>query len=297
MRSHDGDRHTTAVPVMATAVFFCLTCLMLPFPASAAWTREQGAWFTAQSFSSYRTNRFITVDDRRIAQPTFIKREWNSYAEYGWRDDTTLGFNLFLHRLESDRGQYNPILSRMEIIRDDNYGLADSEVFIRQKLWQGTVFGHDARLAVQPLLKLPSLYLEGGPPRSGTDTFDGELRLQGGMTFPLLARHHFAAMDIAYRKRGGNWRDQIKADTTLGLQLSDDFMFLSQLHVTKRAQGTSHAANTSDTVNDYDLWKAQLSLVYRLNATTRLQMGGFRHIHARNTGDGDGIVFSIWREF
>lgn len=295
MRRACADIPKTAAFLVGAAVFVWLG--FHADAAQAAWTREQGSWFTAQTLTTYYTDRFVGTNGIRRPQPNFRKQEWNSYAEYGWRDDTTLGMSLFTHRVEAGRLRYNPILTRIERDSEKNYGLADSEFFLRQKLWQGNIYGLDAHVSLQPLVKLPSAYLDAGAPRSGTDSFDVEMRLQSGISFPLYDRHHFLAADIAYRKRGGAWRNQIKADVSLGMTLTDRVMLLSQFHLTERPNGTANPATSSATVNDYDLWKAQASLVLRLTDSTRVQFGGYKHIYARNTGDGEGLIFSVWREF
>lgn len=283
---------TAALPVMAAVCFFLFSST-----SEAAWTRGKGQWFAADSLSTYRTTHFIDDDGNRIRQPRFGKQEWNAYLEYGWRDDVTVGANLFFHRLTADYARYHPTANTVVTGTDRNYGLADPELFLRKRLWQGQLLGKSAVLSVQPLLKAPGFYYYGGNPRSGTDTFDAELRLQGGINFSLLGHSHFATADLAYRKRFGQWRDQFRADTTLGFNLSSDFTLLMQNFVTRRVEGTARRSSTSAQVNDYDLVKSQASIVYRVNNTTRVQLGAFRHMYARNTGDGEGFLLSLWREF
>lgn len=281
----------TAVPLFATAVFLCL-----PFASKAAWTRNEGSWFVANTLTSYRTNHFIDDAGRSHRQPAFAKQEWNTYAEYGWKEDITLGANLFVHRLAADYRRYEATSPTVVHGTDDNYGLADTEFFLRKRLWQGLALGNHSVLSVQPLLKLPSLYQNGGNPRSGTDNFDAEIQLQGGMSFEFLNRHHFATLGLAYRKRMGDWGDQFKTDATLGFSLTPHFTLLVQQFMTQRS-GDTAAANSSSEVSDYDLIKAQASIVYHLTTDTHIQFGGFRHMHARNTGDGEGVLLSLWKEF
>lgn len=290
MLHRSADTWGTAVRLYGTAVFFCL--LLCPAPAEAAWTRAKGQWFTAQTVTTYRTNHFVHDDGTRERQLTFRKHEWNGYAEYGWDDDTTLGANLFVHRLAHDRVVLDPV----ELYTEENYGLADSEFFLRRHLWAGKAFGLDVRFALQPLVKLPSLYLDSGTPRGGTDDFDTEIALQQGISFSLFDRHHYVMNSTAYRKRFGEWRDQTRLDTTLGLNLTDNLLLLTQLHITRR-EGSGRKTESVAAVNDYDLTKGQVSLVYRLTDGMHLQFGGFRHMKARNTADGEGLLFSIWKEF
>lgn len=283
-----------------TTASFLLAVSLCAVPLSgtqAAWTLDEGKWFAADSVSYYNTDHFIDDSGQHNRQPRFSKWEWNGYYEYGWQDDLTVGANLFLHRLSADYTRYTPTSPTATHGTDANYGLADTEFFVRQRLWQGKWMGNDAVLSLQPLVKLPSWYSEGGNPRSGTDNFDTELRLRGGYNFALLDRTHFATLDLAYRKRFGEWRDQFKSDVTLGFQLNDAFTLLLQSFITQRLEGTARDTFVSGVVNDYDLMKAQASLVYRLTPATRIQIGGFTHAYARNTGDGEGVLFSLWRDF
>lgn len=252
----------------------------------AAWTRAKGEALWIQNASYYSTHHYIDNDGNASDQPQFSKYELNGYGEYGLRDDWTLGINTFLHRLTADR-------SPPQQGSDSNVGLADVELFARHRLWHND----NAVLSVQPLLKFPSYYRKEQNPRSGTDDWDAELRLQGGYGFDFWDRHHFAVLELAYRARGGDWKDQLKMDATLGLAVNERWLLLPQVFVTQRAEGETPNAFVSSGVNDYDLVKGQLSVVYQWDDATNLQLGAFSHLRARNTGDGEGILFSIWRRF
>lgn len=284
--------------IIFTAAIFCMVAVLLcPTSAHAAWTRKQGDAFGAETLSYYSTTHFIDNSGRSFRQPEFTKLELNSYYEYGWRDDVTLGANLFAHRLTSDAVTYSPTSPLPINETNENYGLADSEFFLRKRLWQGTFLDRPTVVSVQPLIKLPSLYSSSGNPRGGTDNFDAELRLQAGYNFPAFDRTHFATFDFAYRKRFGDWGDQFKADTTFGLNITDDFTVLIQSFLTQRVDETMSGSNNIAAVNDYDLLKTQISVIYRLTPSLRLQLGGYRHMQVRNTGDGKGYLLSIWRDF
>lgn len=257
--------------------------VLAPFSAYGAWTQPQGRWFTANSLSLYETRHFYDDAGHQSTQPPFRKYELNAYAEYGFRDDLTLGFNGFLHKLESE----NPATTTR------NFGLADVELFARKKLWDG----HGAAVSMQPLVKLPSLYRRNRNPLSGTDDFDLELRLLAGYGFDTLGHHHYARLDVAYRHRLGAWRDQLKIDATLGWKVSEQFTIMPQLFFTQRVEGTARNTALASAVNDYDLLKGQITLLYDLNEQTTLQIGGFSHLRARNTGGGGGWLLGIWHRF
>ncbi|MCH2546130.1 MAG: hypothetical protein MK052_00770 [Alphaproteobacteria bacterium] len=266
-------------------------------PAHSAWTREKGTWFSANSINYYSSNNFIDDNGNAIAHPNFTKWEWNGYVEYGLEDDTTLGGNAFIHAVSTEKQFYTATSNTVQRETATNYGLADTEFFIRHRLWQGTWLNRDTVISVQPLIKLPSFYADASTPRSGTDNFDAELKLQLGYNFTLYNRNHFVLIDLAYRKRFGDWKDQLKSDATLGLTMSDNTMLLLQNFTTLRAQNDNSPANPNTLANDYDLVKSQASLVYRFAPNKRIQFGGFMHTKARNTGSGEGVIISLWQEF
>ncbi|MBM3617338.1 MAG: hypothetical protein FJX23_02200 [Alphaproteobacteria bacterium] len=230
-------------------------------------------------------------------RPEYRKYELNGYAEYGWDEDTTLGANLFLHWLEADDTQLNLFTLTQETFTRTNFGLGDSEFFLRQRLLQGDVFGNQAVLSIQPLVKLPVFYESGDQPQSGTDAFDAELRLQGGYGFTLYDRHHYAKLEAAYRKRGGEWQDQWKIDATLGIRLNDSFTLMPQVFIIERAEGKGLSNTNLGAANDYDATEGKVSLLFDVTPQTTLQLGIYSRLQARNTSDGDGVTLGIWHRF
>ena len=265
------------------SIWLAVTGIVPHHFAYAAWTRDQGDLFVAQTLSLYSTQHFIDDNGASISQPEFRKREWNGYGEYGWRDDLTLGANVFFHQLEAD----SPVGTAI------NYGIADPEFFIRKRLWHN----EQTVISIQPLIKLPSFYHNPGNPRGGTDDMDGEIRLQGGYGFDYFSRHHYVTTDVGYRKRLGEWGDQLKLDATAGLSLTDSVTLMPQLFLTKRIGDANVGSFTSATVNDYDLLKGQLSVVWQATPSMAFQLGAFSHLYARHTGDGGGVIAGLWYHF
>jgi hypothetical protein len=37
--------------------------------------------------------------------------------------------------------------------------------------------------------------------------------------------------------------------------------------------------------------------VYKINTDTSVQFGGFDHVAGRNTGEGAGALFAVWKNF
>jgi len=262
--------------------------LIALFPAichAGAWTQKQGELQFINTLHYYKTDSFFDTSGDKQSQPEFTKAEWNPYAEYGLTDSLTLGVNAFLHRVTSNSNAPSTV--------DSNWGLSDTELFARQKIWEqdGMV------LALQPLVKLPSFYQHGELPQSGTDDFDVEAMLQGGYSFSAYGQHHFIAADIGYRARGGEPNDQVKANITVGARLDENWLILPQLFSTWRTNSSTGATFTQSGQDDYNLVKLQLSAAYALDESTTVQLGGYSHVWAENSGAGGGVILSLWKQF
>lgn len=131
-------------------------------------------------------------------------------------------------------------------------------------------------------------------PKSGSEQIDVELRLLGGSSFPLLGREHFANLELAYRYRFSRPENQIRADATLGFQVADAWQIMPQLSYIKGLGDIGAAGFTQSTMDEFDLLKPQLSVLYQLDDTVTLQAGVFTHVSGRNTGAGEGILLSAW---
>ena len=275
---------------------FTLAALLLwgaALPAQAAWVQEPGHCFVSKSFNYYSTTNFVRDNGRKQTQPRFTKYEMNLYGECGWRDGITLGVNAFLHQLDAGFKESYPDLGIEISGSSQNYGLADPEIFARFRLWEKDGWA----LAFQPILKFPSFYWHGGNPQGGTDDFDIEPRMQLGYGFDAFGQHHYARLDAGYRKRLGDWGDQWKLEATLGLAITDSLTLLPQIFVTERVDDASGGINSLAVAQDYDLTKGQISFAYQLTPQTSVQLGVFTHLHARNTGDGDGVIAGLWYRF
>ena len=166
-------------------------------------------------------------------------------------------------------------------------------MFLRTPLWHRK----DAILSVQPLIKIPGAYDSNASPALGNGQVDAELRLLYGQGFAWQGQHHFVNLEAGYRKRLEEPADEVRFDATLGLHYTPEWMALLQSYNTfavgSRAGGPLNLSNSSD----YDLNKIQLSAVYSFTPDMSVQAGVFSHVMGENTGVGEGLVLSFWKNF
>lgn len=259
--------------------------LIVFFPQAlhaAAWPQAKGGGQVIDTLSLYSTDRYFGTDSTSdtFPQATFGKLENSVYAEYGWRDATTLGLKT--------NYQYN----EMESPSIQSYGIGDTEFFVRQMLWKdgGHVF------SVQPLIKLPSLWQGGSRLPVGTDGLDAELRLLHGYGFELWGLSSFVGSEVGYRAHTSDASNEWHVDESLGLWVTPSVMLLAQAFVTV-SENTSSASFSTVNSSDYDLAKGQFSVVAEFTDTLSVQAGAYQHAYGHNTGAGGGIFLSLWVDF
>jgi hypothetical protein len=261
------------------AIIFLISFLITGAAYAGAWTQSSGKWLFVQNISYYSTSKFFDNSGKKQNLNNYNKYELNPYIEYGLRDDVTIGANLFLQRASQNNMS--------------NWGIGDSEFFIRKQLWEkdGFVF------SVEPMIKLPSIESSSQQPQIGNRNFDTVVTFSGGYSFKAWGLNHFTNLNTGYRHRFGTQNDQFKLEATAGLSLSKKYMLLAQAFNTTRLTDTIQPAFTQSSSDDYDLTKLQISAIYKMDDKLSFQAGAFSHVAGRNVGSGSGAIIAINRNF
>ena len=246
---------------------------------AAAWTQAQGNAQVITTVSSYVSDAYYDRMGHRQKQNSYAKQELSAYAEYGLRDWLTLGGSASLTRATQNDSE--------------NWGLSDSDLFARIRLWQG----EGAVFSVAPIAYLPSPTSRDDDPILGSATPSGGVQLSAGYGFEAWGNHHFAAVDNTYIKRMGDAGDQWHMDMTLGIGISSDITLMPQLFLTRKVGGNTRSAFTQSASDDYDLSTARLSVVYAVSDKLSVQVGAYQDINGNNAGKGTGALIALWRNF
>lgn len=264
--------------------------LLSTFSSSAhagAWLQPEGKGLAVAQASRYKTSHYFDSVGNQQSQQPFTKYELNPYLEYGWSDSTTIGANLFLDYATQ------PQATTAGTIDGSNYGLVDSELFSRGKLYESD----GVIVSYQPLIKLPSLFEKDTLPKTGSNAWDAEISLFGGYGFALFGEHHFAETRIGYRHRLGEREDQLKLDAKLGVSLSREWQISPALYYTTATQNSVPTTFSQNGTQDYDLLKGELSLAYTPEGNYKYLASIFSHLSGQNTGAGAGAMFGIGYSF
>lgn len=262
----------------------CSVALTAGAAHAGAWLQPEGRGQIILNGYYYTADEFFNNQGQRRSQPDYVKYELNPYLEYGLTDTLTVGTNLSLQRAAQDIATGG---------QNTNFSLGDSEFFLRAPLWQEGNW----MVSASPMIKLPSPESSNSVPKIGGTHPDAGLGISAGYGFGEGNSHHFANLDTMYRYRFGDPKDQINIAATLGWDLSPEWVLMPQIFLTYRVKSPQAATFTQSSGDDYNLVKLQLSAVYRWDASTSLQFGGFGDVDGKNTGVGRGTLFSLWRKF
>ena len=166
-------------------------------------------------------------------------------------------------------------------------GLGDSEIAAQARLWrdESTVISVLAGVRAPTTGGATNSGLQ-GPNQPGYD-----VRLLLGHNLDLDGRSGFVDFSAGYRLVGGAAPNEGHFDATLGLYVTPELLVLAQ------SFNTISGASSTPNNPQWAQAKAQLSLVYRLNAEWRVQGGGFVTLAGQNAYRENGLLLALWRQF
>lgn len=247
-------------------------------PACAAWTEPRGTVLAIPSYYYYQASHQRDAAGHAAGRARYVKHEFRLYAVYGWRDALTLGVDGAARRVRDDA----PGAVR------ERLNWSETSFFARIRLWQGA----RSVLSVQPLVRTPGAQGGRGDLGRDADRPEAELRALFGQAFTLFGRDGFAVAETAYRHRLGDPGDQARFDVAAGLRVRPRVLVLAQsfnIRALRRPRPNGPP--------DYDLYKAQLSVVHDVAAHWAVQVGGFVEYAGRNTGLGQAGFVALWWRF
>jgi hypothetical protein len=254
---------------------------------AGAWTQDAGhgqiiftSSFlqTSDQFDSSGASRPFGYNGR------FRQLAFNPYLEYGLSRRYTLVLNLNAPLLKYSN-QYGATSSA---------GLGDVEVGIRRRLNSTeSAWAISGQISAQ----FPA-YSATRNPAPGNHQGDVETRLLVGRGATWAQHHVFWDAEAAYRYRSGPPADEFRSDFTSGINLTARFMAMGQMFVIKSLRnGDPFTTTNPNAQSDFDLYKAQVSLVTALGRGTRIQLGWNDAFAGRNTGGGHTATLGIWKSF
>ncbi len=261
-----------------------LLILLLPLQLfSGAFVQEKGKSFLSLQFWTYNTRSYWDREGKkRNAHNHFVKREINTYYEYGLAKRWTLTAKVL----------YDWIWQSVDPKK--TVGFVDPEFGLRHLLWSKK----DRRfLSVEGTLIVPAGTDKKAVLRYGKFGFQGTVLYAGN--FKIKEKWGFYVGEIGYRWYQGFPSDQIRANLGAGFDFTKKFQVIVAYFLEYGVFNGKKQVFSEVIQNDpnYRLLKGTLTLVYRLSEKTSLTAGYYRHVWGQNTGTGQGFYGGLWLRF
>ncbi len=250
------------------AIIAAAACAVTPAQASA-WARGDGRLFVATKLEYFTAETGL--------QSIFSRIDNSTYAEYGLFPRTAIGAKV----------NYGTSWTNDPNGAATASGFTEIEAFAQRRLWRGRNDVVSLRLGAIA----PARAGSGVRNSIATNGVDVELRALYGRNIALRPVKLFVSAEAGFRKNLGDGADEIRADLTIGAEPSKRLLLLLE------SFSTVSARNETNGGSDYDIYKAQASVVWRASRRFRLQAGYNRELEGRNVALGETYVFGFWSEF
>lgn len=257
-----------------------LSILLSAQAHAGAWTQPRGDGLFIGQASYFTSHHYFDDTGEKVRQPGFRKFELQPYAEYGVREWLTVGGSAFVHSVDQS-GRYNA-------------GIGDPELFARLRLFE---FDNGDVLSIQPLVKLPSYYVDDNTPRGGSRSTDFELSALYGYNWQLLGLTGYSDTRMGYRVRGRGLNPQYRFDQAWGINITDNFLLIPAVRSIITTKYDDTATFREDGEQDYDLAKIELTALYKYDTKRWVHATVFDHVAGAFTGDGRGIAIGFAEPF
>lgn len=235
---------------------------------ASPWNRDDGGVFVANRVDYFRSSTDVS---------RYARIDSDTYVEWGlsrrWMAGGKAAFGTAF--IEDATGARTVS------------GFGESDVFLQRQLQRGE---HSATA-----LRLAGVWsgdvTDGARPGFATGGFDVDLRALHGRDILLTPFKVFIAAEAGYRRRLSGASDQARADFLIGVEPSRQFLILME------AQSIISMRNNDPGFDDFDLFKAQASLVWRATKRWSIVGGARTEFAARNVFPGDAFSIGFWTQF
>lgn len=243
--------------------------LLAASPACASpWNRADGRLFVATTANYYWSqtpaSRFTRIDS-----------------------DTYVEFGLTPKWMTGGRASYGVAISEFDAGSATQSGFNQTEIYVQRQIQRASHSATAVKISGARAGRL-SLDAQTGAP---TPNMEIELRALHGRDVMLEPFKIFATAEVGYRRRFGGDADQMRADLLVGIEPHRRMKLLLE------GQSIISLRNEETTFADFDLYKAQASVVLGVTSKWSLVAGGRKEFASRGIVRGTEAFVGVWSSF
>ncbi len=258
------------------ALFLLLTVLWPSHARAGAWLldKKQVQYISTTSYSTASSQ--FDRSGRVVRDIDFSKIDTTIFAEYGLAKNWTIGGKASLQDIDLSSAQTD--LSFVEI--------GPFELWARKRLWQG----EKAVVSAQVTGAFEGRFSDNFGDQIADGTFAIEARILAGRSVKIGPNYGFIEGQFAYYARESDGIDELRADLTIGYNLSRSFEWINQAFWTE-------TTGTSQDALDYRRLKAQSALHFKRSDSKSYQIGILRTLTGRNSLRETGVFIGTTGRF
>lgn len=244
-----------------------LACVASAADASP-WNRPDGDVFLANRIDYFRSSTDVS---------SYARIDSDGYVEWGVTDRWMVGGKaVWGTAFVTDAGGRRTVS-----------GFGESDLFVQRQLKRGAHSASAVRLAGVR----SGAVAAGARPGEQSGGFDVDVRALHGRDILLQPFKVFVAAEAGYRHRLSGAADQARGEFLVGVEPSRRFLVLLE------TQSIISIQNNKPDFDDFDLHKAQVSLVWRASRRLAVVAGARTEFAGRNIEPGDAFSLGFWTQF
>ena len=250
---------------------YCAIALaaMCATPAAASpWNRDDGRLFIATTSEFYQSK-------------TPISRYWRADA------DTYIEFGITPNWMTGGRFSYGTSNSETLNGAFTESGINETSLYLQRQIKRGSRSASAVKITAARAGRL-SVDAQTGIP---SPNMEAEVRGLYGRDLLLEPFKIFATAEVAYRRRFGGDADQIRTDLLVGVEPTKRLLILLE------GQSIVSLQNETAGFADYDLYKGQGSIVWKVGRKWSIVGGARKEFQTRNIVPGTAYFVGVWTTF
>jgi hypothetical protein len=245
--------------------------------SASPWAKADNALLIISRANYFNADLTPTSAPDGTIENRFQRIDSNTYIEFGLTDEVTIGGKAVFGTSWLMRG------TDIETAT----GFSEVEVFGQYQFYHS---GKDVS-AVRIAASRPSNFSSGARPELQSDGADIDASILYGRNLLSRQLKIFAAIDAGYRKRFGQAADQVRLQTTLGVEPGKHFLLLIDTFATLSLRNEEVGGA------DFDIVKIQPSALWRISNRWGVQAGVTEEVYGRNISLGRTYFIGIWSSF
>lgn len=235
---------------------------------ASPWNRADGRVFASTQAAYYSSTIGITRYQRIDSE---------TYLEFGLTPNWMIG-GLASHGVSVSQSAAGTFTQT---------GLNEAQIYAQRQVQRGDRSATSLKISGVRSGRL-SLDAQSGAP---APNFEVEIRALHGRNVVSKPFKIFTTLETGFRKRLGGDADQVRVDALIGVEPSPRLMILLE------AQSIASLGNEEPGFADYDLVRAQASVLLRWKPRWSFVAGGRKEISTRNVVPGAAVYFGVWSQF